>query len=324
MVITGGTDGMGAALARHHLRQGDEVTIVGRNRAKFDALVAALTTEGVPSIAARAHFVGADLSLVADSERVVAQLKDRYERIDALVLAASFIRQKRHVTAEGREASWVLFFVSKYLLVTGLADRLAAAARPVILNTSVPGTKTSAIDFDDLELAATFSFARSNAQQRRANELLGILATRNSTVSYITWGPRRLVKTSFAGEVGPLMRYASTLLAPLVGQEPDEAIQPLIALIADPPGGRTAYRGAKRVPLNEGPDDNHDINRLASLLSDSAATYSRLHVEARREDPDVCDRRGGRAVRDPDIDVAVVGEVRPVDAERPGVGPAEV
>lgn len=266
VVITGGTDGMGAALARHYLRQGNQVTVVGRSRAKFDALVTALTAEGVPSIAERAHFIGADLSLVADSEAVVQQLKKRHERIDVLILAASFIRQKRHLTAEGHEASWVLFFISKYLFVTGLADRLAASTRPVILNTSVPGTKVNAIDFDDVESIEAFSFARSNARQRRANELLGILATRNPKVSYLTWGPSRLVRTSFAGDVGPVMKYASTLLAPLIGQEPDKAVQPLIALIADPPGGRTAYRGSKRVRLNEGPDDNHDLNRLAASV----------------------------------------------------------
>jgi NAD(P)-dependent dehydrogenase (short-subunit alcohol dehydrogenase family) len=269
VVVTGGTDGMGASLARHYLRQGDNVTVVGRSRAKFDALVAALTAEGVPSIAERARFIGADLSLVADSEGVVEQLKERYERIDVLVLAASFIRQKRHVTAEGREASWVLFFVSKYLFVSGLADLLSAADRPVILNTSVPGAKTDAIDFDDLESTGTFSFARSNAQQRRANELLGILATRDPRISYITWGPTRLVKTSFAGEVGPVMKWASTLLAPLIGQEADTAVQPLITLIADPPGGRTAYRGSKRIPLSEGSNDEYDVGRLAASVSDN-------------------------------------------------------
>lgn len=266
VVITGGTDGMGAALARHYLRQGDQVAVVGRNQAKFDALVAALTVEGVHSIAERALFIGADLSLVTDSESVVGQLKQRFGRIDVLVLAASFIRQKRHVTAEGHEASWVLFFVSKYLFVTGLADLLAVSDRPVIINTSVPGAKINAIDFDDLELAGAFSFARSNAQQRRANELLGILATRDSKVSYITWGPKGLVKTSLAGEVGPVMKNASALLAPLIGQESDKAVQPLIALIADPPGGRTAYRGSRRVPLREGPDDRHDIRLLAASI----------------------------------------------------------
>lgn len=157
------------------------------------------------------------------------------------------------------------------LFVTGLADSLAASARPVIVNTSVPGAKTDAIDFDDLDLAEGFSFARSNAQQRRANELLGIPATRDAMVSYLTWGPGRLVRTSLAGEVGPVMRYASALLAPLIGQQPDEAIRPLLALLADPPGGRAAYRVSKRVPLREGPDDQRDVSRLAAAVGNSHA-----------------------------------------------------
>jgi hypothetical protein len=263
VVITGGTDGMGAALARHHLRAGDRVAVVGRSRAKFDALVAGSEAEGVTSPGERARFLAADLSLIEDGRRVVEQLGQLCERIDVLVLAASFIRQKRQVTAEGHEASWVLFFVSKYLFVTGLADRFASAERAVIVNTAVPGTKVDAIDFEDLELAGRFSFTRANAQQRRANELLGILATRDPDLSYITWGPRNLVKTSFAGETGRVMKWTAALLAPLVGQAPDAAIRPVVRLIDDPRPGRTAHRGAKEVGLVHGPDDERDAERLS-------------------------------------------------------------
>lgn len=263
VVITGGTDGMGAALVRHHLRAGDRVAVVGRSRGKFDALVAGLEADGVPSAGERARFLAADLSLVEDGRRVVEQLRRLYERIDVLVLAASFIRQKRHVTSEGHEASWVLFFVSKYLFVTGLADRFASAERAVIVNTAVPGTKADAIDFDDLELGERFSFARANAQQRRANELLGILAVRDPGLSYLTWGPRNLVKTSFAGETGRVMRWTAAVLAPLIGQDPDAAVRPVVRLIDDPRPGRSAHRGAKEVDLVHGPDDERDAERLA-------------------------------------------------------------
>ncbi|MGO2520862.1 MAG: SDR family NAD(P)-dependent oxidoreductase [Microbacterium sp.] len=269
MVVTGGTDGMGAALVRHYLRGGEQVVVVGRSRAKFDALVAAIAAEGVPLVAERSHFHESDLSLITDCRRLLEHIRGRFERIDVLVLAASFIRQKRHVTREGHEASWALFFVSKYLLVTGLADRMVAAEQPVILNFSVPGAKVDALDFHDLELTEAFSFARSNAQQRRANELLGILATQDPNISYVTYGPKGLVKTSLAGDVGPVIKYASVLLAPLIGQAPDEAVQPLIALIADPPLGRVAYRGPKKVPLNHGTDDEFDARRLNSLVENS-------------------------------------------------------
>lgn len=256
IVITGGTDGMGAALARHYLRAGDHVVVVGRSKAKFDALLA----DG-----GSAEFVAADLSLIAESRRVVEHLTTHYDRVDALVLAASFIRQRRHTTVEGREASWVLFFVAKYLLVTGLADLLRAAERPVVVNTAVPGARADAIDFADLELNRGFTFRRANAQQRRANELLGILATaRHPGLAYVTWGPARLVRSSFAGEVGLAMRAAAAVLGPLVGQRPDDAVRPVVEVIDNPVPGRSARRGAREVPLVVGPDDDRDAARLAN------------------------------------------------------------
>jgi NAD(P)-dependent dehydrogenase (short-subunit alcohol dehydrogenase family) len=263
IVITGGTDGMGAALARHFLRAGDRVVVIGRSRAKFDALLT-----GDRSAASRAEFVAADLSLVADSRRVVEHLRANHERIDVLVLAASFIRQRRHTTVEGREASWVLFFVSKYLFVTGLAALLRVAERPVIVNTAVPGARADAIDFDDLELAEKFTFARANAQQRRANELLGILATdEHPGLAYVTWGPARLVRSSFAGDVGMGMTVAAAVLGTLFGQRPDAAVRPIIDIVDAPTPGRAAYRGAKKLTLTGCDRDEEDIARLAAAVT---------------------------------------------------------
>ncbi|MFB4318383.1 SDR family NAD(P)-dependent oxidoreductase [Actinomadura sp. 21ATH] len=268
IVVTGGTDGMGAALARHYLIAGDRVVVIGRSRAKFEALVAAAASQS-PSAPSRAEFIAADLSLVEDSRRVVNHLKESSERIDALVLAASFIRQRRHRTPEGHEASFSLFFLSKYLFVTQLAALLRAGDRPVIVNTAVPGARPDAIAFDDLEMVDRFTFKRSNAQQRRANELLGILATdQNSDLSYVTWGPSRLVRSSFTGEVGAGMKVAAAVLGPLLGQRPEDAIQPIINIIDTPTPGRAAYRGAKTRPLTVGPHDEKDAARLASAVEE--------------------------------------------------------
>ncbi|MFC3996804.1 SDR family NAD(P)-dependent oxidoreductase [Nocardiopsis sediminis] len=266
IVITGGTDGMGAALARHYLRGGDRVAVIGRSRTKFEALIATVSGED-PSAAARAEFIAADLSLVGDARRVVDRLSAGYERIDALALAASFIRQRRHATAEGHEASWALFFLSKYLFVTGLAPLLRAAERPVIVNTAVPGARPDAIDFADPEMTSGFTFKRSNAQQRRANELLGILATGdNPGLSYVTWGPARLVRSGFAGEVGTGMRVTAAVLGTLLGQPSESAVRPIIHLIDAPEPGRAAYRGAAKLALPAGDHDEKDALRLAAAV----------------------------------------------------------
>lgn len=245
--------------------------VITGSRAKFEALRDGIEAQPDPaspeSSPVHADFIAADLSSVADSRRVVAQLQREYERIDALVLAASFIRQHRHPTAEGHEASWVLFFVSKYLLVTGLSNRLRAAERPIVVNTAVPGARADAIDFDDPGMSRGFSFARANAQQRRANELLGLLATTDDPrLAYVTWGPRRLVKTSFAGAVGPAMTITAALLGTLAGQRPEAAVRPIIELIDDPTPGRAAYRGAERTSLVNSELDRRDTDRLAELI----------------------------------------------------------
>ncbi len=268
IAITGGTDGIGAALARHHLRAGDPVSIVGRNPRKFAALVNALDADGVPGVRQRARFIRADLTLLAETQRAVREIAEAYEHLDALVLAASYVRQERHLTSEGREASWVLFFVSKYLLVTGLSMRLQAAAQPIIVNTAVPGTRADAITFDDLEGARGFTLNASNAQQRRANEVLGILPTR-SGIPYATWGPKFLVKTSFAGEVRGAMKFALGVLPKLIGEAPESAAASITALITSPPEGRTAYRGTRTAKITETADDEVEIARL----EESVAAY---------------------------------------------------
>lgn len=151
-------------------------------------------------------------------------------------------------------------------MVTGLAALLRNSARPVIVNTAVPGARADAIDFDDPAMTGGFTFQRSNAQQRRANELLGILAVQhNPNLMYLTWGPARLVRTSFAGEVGPAMKVSAAVLGRLLGQRPDVAVRPIIRLADDPVPGRFAYRGAREVPLVAGDQDLADAARLAAL-----------------------------------------------------------
>jgi len=163
---------------------------------------ALLRQAGLPAAADRAEFCPADRSLLADADKVATHVRQCYGRLDVLVLAASFIPPQAAPHPEGHEASWALFFLPRYLLATGLASLLDAAQRPVVVNISVPRASAGAIAFGDLESAARFSPVRANAQQRRANELLGIPVTANPRLPYLTWGPRGLARTGFAGDLG--------------------------------------------------------------------------------------------------------------------------
>ena len=80
-VITGGTQGLGAAIARHFSQQGAAgVIICGRNQAKGAEIAERLNAEtDTPVI-----FVRADLSSVEDCRRVIAKTDELFGRVDVL------------------------------------------------------------------------------------------------------------------------------------------------------------------------------------------------------------------------------------------------
>jgi NAD(P)-dependent dehydrogenase (short-subunit alcohol dehydrogenase family) len=84
-VITGGSQGLGAAIARHFAACGAAgIVTCGRNREKGEAVAAAIAREAGIGV----HFVPADLASVADARRVIAVADSRFGRVDILVNAA--------------------------------------------------------------------------------------------------------------------------------------------------------------------------------------------------------------------------------------------
>jgi NAD(P)-dependent dehydrogenase (short-subunit alcohol dehydrogenase family) len=83
--VTGGTQGLGAAIARLFAKAGAAgVAIVGRGREKGERVAAEITADtGVPVM-----MVAADLSNMDDVRTIVPQVDNKYGRIDILVNAA--------------------------------------------------------------------------------------------------------------------------------------------------------------------------------------------------------------------------------------------
>lgn len=83
-VVTGGTQGLGAAIAAHFVQQGAAgVVICGRNQAKGDAVAARLAELGPTKVL----FVRADLSSVEECRNVIALTDAEFGRVDVLVNA---------------------------------------------------------------------------------------------------------------------------------------------------------------------------------------------------------------------------------------------
>ena len=83
IVITGGTQGLGAATARIFAAEGAAgIVICGRNQENGEAVAASITETPV-------LFVRADLARVEDGQRVLAEADDRFGRVDCLVNAGA-------------------------------------------------------------------------------------------------------------------------------------------------------------------------------------------------------------------------------------------
>jgi NAD(P)-dependent dehydrogenase (short-subunit alcohol dehydrogenase family) len=83
VLISGGTAGLGAGIARAAAREGALVAITGRRREPGEAMAAELTAAGTKVL-----FVQADMADVAQAQACTAAVIAEFGRVDSLVNAA--------------------------------------------------------------------------------------------------------------------------------------------------------------------------------------------------------------------------------------------
>ncbi|MFK0247153.1 SDR family NAD(P)-dependent oxidoreductase [Amycolatopsis azurea] len=246
IVITGGTDGLGRALAADRLREGHTVVVVGRSEAKFRSLTG------------DAHFIKADLREVSENSRATKEIAERFPVVDTLVLGAAYVHRDRQLTSEGFEHTFALYYLSRHIFASELQGVLGAAERPLILDTTVPGAPRDAIRWDDFQLSQGFTWKAANQQSRRMG-LLSAARLASDHVRYVLYNPG-FVRTSHQGALGKTSRKMVGVLAKLLGTPPEKAIRPMLDLIANrPEAPLSAYQRDKRLTVDA---DSEEAERL--------------------------------------------------------------
>ncbi|MFF5986812.1 SDR family NAD(P)-dependent oxidoreductase [Prauserella flavalba] len=229
LVISGGTDGMGRATALERLSRGDHVTVIGSSDAKGRAL---LDHAANPNL----RFLRADLSSIAETERVIARIGEEHESVDALALFANRVNPKRRETEDGLEATFALYYLSRYLLSHGLRPLLDAGTDPVIVNVAGVGNTAGRIHWEDPQLTRGYGQVRAQLQAGRANDLLGVWFAEQaaSKARYVLYHPG-FTRSGVDGHPNPVVRRALGLLAKAFARPVADSVRPIVEWIDRPP-----------------------------------------------------------------------------------------
>jgi NAD(P)-dependent dehydrogenase (short-subunit alcohol dehydrogenase family) len=148
-IVTGGTSGIGRALAERLAALGDTVVLVGRGRdrvARAAGEIAERTGNSrIGSVAVT------DLALRSEMHRAADELLARYPSIQLLVNNAGAFYARRAVTSEGLERTFALNVLAPFVLTTRLFDRMRESQPARVVQIASEAHRAHHVDFDDLQ-----------------------------------------------------------------------------------------------------------------------------------------------------------------------------
>jgi len=230
IVITGASDGIGAAGARQLHAAGHTVVIVGRSPDK--------TAEIARDLGVESHV--ADFTRLSDVHELAGNLLSRHRTIDVLVNNAGGVFGERTPTTDGFEKTFQVNHLAPFLLTNLLLDTLIASKASVVQTSSVAARLYGHIDLRDLDNATKYSANKAYGDAKLAN----ILFTRALHDRFHTAGLSAaafhpgFVATSFASDTTSTamkLVYANPLVRPFIAG-PERGADQLVWLSETRPG----------------------------------------------------------------------------------------
>jgi NAD(P)-dependent dehydrogenase (short-subunit alcohol dehydrogenase family) len=172
-LVTGANSGIGLVIARELARMGGSVVMLCRNQAKGEA--AKKEIEGYAKTAAATSSVElmiADLASLQSVRDFAKSYKEKHDgKLSILVNNAGLILGKRTETPDGLETTFVVDYLSHFLLTNLLLDALKSSAPSRIVNVTSDAHYSGHIDFDDLQEKRKYSAMKSYCQAKLAQVL---------------------------------------------------------------------------------------------------------------------------------------------------------
>ncbi|MCP3427269.1 SDR family NAD(P)-dependent oxidoreductase [Rothia sp. AR01] len=202
IVLTGASDGIGAAAARTLAAHGHRLLLVGRSPEKTRAVAEEVGAE---------HFV-ADFARLEEVRTLAAALRERLDGgLDVLANNAGGIFGAREMTEDGNEYTLQVNHLAPFLLTHLLMDPLTAGGGGAVVSTSsIAARYFGRLRMEDLDNARRYSSRKAYGDAKLAN----ILFTRGLHERFHERGLGAMafhpgvVATNFASASNSVLRWA--------------------------------------------------------------------------------------------------------------------
>lgn len=229
IIVTGASDGIGAAGARQLHKNGNRVVLVGRSPHKTRTVADELGAE---------HFV-ADFTNLDDVRRLAHDLDSACDRIDVLVNNAGGIFGDRTKTVDGFERTVQVNHLAPFLLTNLLIETLINSRASIVQTASSGARLFGKLDIDDLDHDRDFTPQRAYGTAKLENILFTHELHRqhhSNGISAAAFHPGA-VATSFATDSDSFMKsiYNSKVGRTLMST-PEKGARQMIWLAEGEPG----------------------------------------------------------------------------------------
>jgi NAD(P)-dependent dehydrogenase (short-subunit alcohol dehydrogenase family) len=257
VVVTGGTSGIGQIAAERLAAMGARIVLVARDPARADATLARLRQAGGEA----AHSVHlADLSSIAATKTVAAEIAAAEPRIDVLINNAGALFNRRQLSPDGLEMTFAVNHMAYFVLTEGLRERLAATPRARVVATASGAHQGAKLDMDDLQSAKAYSGFTVYGRSKLCNILWTREAARRFDGAGVTVNCLHpgFVATRFGDGSGGFLQ----LLMPLAKRmaiSPEKGAETIVYLASSPEAagvsGKYFYQNKPMEPSLEAQDD---------------------------------------------------------------------
>lgn len=223
IVVVGGTNGVGRAIALEFISKGAEVIVVGRT----------FRDQGIE----RLTFIKADLS---EMDKVLLFAKELLaETLDALIMTHGiFPAKERKTNSKGIEIDMATSALSRFVILREIANRIGKnrinkTVKPRVFVWGFPGGKRK-IDLDDFNSEISYNWSLAHSNGVVVNESLVIdSATRFPLVNFYGMNPGIInsnIMSGILGENSILLKIQKTVVG-LFFQSPKQYAKKITPLL---------------------------------------------------------------------------------------------